>query len=222
MSTWSWRTTAAGFVEVDKGDGVFQRITWDKTIPQLEKTKQWIELAREKSTKYNVPLHWILGVITAESGGDPSAHNWCCYGLMAIYLKVHNKTSSEMADPDTNLDYGTSLLASSVKKDLDLPQTASVHNAGGGTTGTPWASSKSPWGMRENTSYIENVVKSANWFLDFLGTYEPVQEPIPVATPRQTFTTMVLMTSGFAIGYLGLDAVRELADRRIRATRLKA
>ena len=219
MSLWSWRTTTTGFVEVNKGDGVFERITWSPTIPQLEKTKQWISLATEKSLKYGVPLHWILGVITAESGGDPNAHNWCCYGLMAIYLEVHNKTAEEMSDPDKNLDYGTGLLASSVKKGLDLPQTASVHNAGGGTSGMPHVSSDSTWGMRENKGYIENVVKSANWFLNFLGTYEPLQEPIQ--TPKQTLATLALMAAGFGIGYLGLDAVRELADRQIRRTRLK-
>ncbi len=215
MATYAWRTTETGFVEVDKGDGVFRRITWSPAIAQLEKTKQWIPLAIEKSQKYNVPVHWILGVIVSESGGDPNAHNWCCYGLMAIYLAVHNKTAEEMSDPDKNVDYGTSLLASSVAKGLDLPQTASVHNAGGGTSGLPHASSNSPWGMRENAGYIENVVKSANWFLDFLGTYEPIQEPVPSGKP---ITTLALMATGFGIGYLGLDAVRELADRQIRRT----
>ena len=216
MSSWSWRTTSLGFVEVDKGDGVFSRLTWDHVIPQLEKTKQWISLAAEKSKKYSVPVHWILGVITSESGGDPSAHNWCCYGLMAIYLAVHNKTAEEMSDPEQNVDYGTSLLAGSVSKGLDLPQTASVHNAGGGTSGMPHLSTTDPWGMRENSGYIENVVKSANWFLDFLGTYEPVTEPVPTSKP---LATLALLAAGFGIGYLGLDAVRELADRQVRKSK---
>jgi soluble lytic murein transglycosylase-like protein len=189
-----WITTPEGYVEVDLGDGVYARIvppvgvgSWSA---RLERVWGWRDLVGKYAAKWGVPPWWVLAVMTVESGGDPHAENACCVGLLAIHLAAHHQTREAMLDPDQNLDYGTSLLASSIEHGLDLPAAASVHNAGSDAGGQPHPSTTSPWGMREETpggsSYIELVVRAANYFLDRLvaETYHPEPPaPIPAGAP---------------------------------------
>lgn len=102
-----------------------------------ERVMQWAPLAAKYSQKYGVPASWILAVVYAESGGNPKAENPCCVGLMAIHLTAHGKTRGDMLDPDKNMDYGTSLLAASRDAGYDLPASASIHVAGGGSQFKP-------------------------------------------------------------------------------------
>lgn len=190
--TWSWRTLADQRVEVDKHDGHgFQPIMPRDTEgvrTTVERVLPWLSLAESLGGPRGVPPSWTLGVIYAESGGDPDASNYCCVGLMAIMAKIHGKTRAELFDPNTNVDVGTDLLGQSVAKGFDLPQAASIH-VGGAAGGKPHPSSKSSWGMREHvldapgwdgaSGYIERVVMANNLFATILQDQPPAPPPDP-------------------------------------------
>jgi hypothetical protein len=193
MAKWSWRTLPDERVEVDMGSGY--------TIPVLklgygvdawiDQTMQWAELAKEKGAEYGVPPSWILGIILAESGGDPDAENDCCVGLMAIMAQLVPQTRQELKDPVTNVDVALERsLGPSRERGLELPEAASVHNGGGGSTGMPHPSSSSPWGMVEDrwklgtggdgtVGYIDRVVRANNMFVELLGKDQPAPSPSP-------------------------------------------
>lgn len=214
MATWRWRTAPDGRVEVDKGSGFETPVLLDhpNVRKTLDRTMQWWALAEKYGTQYGVPVSWLLGDVYAESGGNAAAQNYCCYGLMAIFAKVHGKTPQQMLDPSLNLEYGTSLFAASRKKGLDLPATASVHVAGGGTSGLPHPSTTNPWGMREHSwvgkpdadgsvGYIDRVVRANNTFVKLLGG-----RMLAGAMPSGGFEWLIAAVAGVA-GYKAADAL---------------
>lgn len=225
MSLYRWRTTTDGYVEVDKGDG-FQvisladdtdGITGQKAPNAItERVMGWADLARDKGAKYGVPPAWILGVIYAESAGEPTARNACCAGLMAINLSVHGKTEAQMFDPEQNVDYGTSLLSSSVECGLQLPEAASLHNGGGESKCVPHPSTKSPWGMRENAGYIERVVRASNFFRGELGEQPGPPGPSVWPPPARSLTQKLAgLLSGVFIGWSLANYWRGRKKRRV-------
>lgn len=234
MSRWAWRTAPDERVGVDRDDGQGFVVSTLNEVPGLAATRarvlEWLPLAQEKAAKYGVPVSWILAIITAESGGNPSAENYCCAGLMAIYYSVHGKTREQMLDPEQNVDYGTSLLARSRADGLDLPQAASVHVGGAkavnghlvphaGTCASavgihPDFMEGSPWGLCEHmfpktqadgsVGYIDRVTRASNMYLDVLSGIEPHPGPYPVPVPRpgKTFAKqLVPIVLGTALGY---------------------
>lgn len=179
MVRWFWRTRPDGIVEVNGAVPVLLDFPGKDKV--LAKVLQWRALAEEMGKKHGVPPQWILGFILAESGGNPSAENFCCVGLMAVFWKVHGKRREDMLDPRKNVDYATSTIARTIKTaGFDLPRAASVHVGGGGTTGQPHASASNPWGLREHSwverpdrdgslGYIDRVVRASNTFAQLLG-----------------------------------------------------
>lgn len=226
MARWEWRTLPDDSVEVDRRDGGgFQALPSHEhanVVRTADRTLEWTELAQKYATKYDIPVSWILGVIFAESGGDPKAENFCCAGLMAIFWSVHGKTKQDMLDPDKNVDYGASLLAATKAKGYQLPGVASVHVAGGGMTGTPHTSFKSPWGMAEHmwldnpqgdgsVGYIDRVVRANNMMVHRLAAHpphiEPPVGPLPVlpAVSRASFGSQLLpFVAGAGAGFLAI------------------
>jgi soluble lytic murein transglycosylase-like protein len=216
MSTYSWRTNRDGYVEVDvDGSGEYQAIEIQPDTATKRVLSNWIPLAQKNSVKHRVPVSWILAFIYSETGGDPNAENECCAGLMAIYYSIHGMTRDQALDPETNVDKATSWIAESVKKGLDLPQSASVHNAGGGITGTPHPSSRSPWGMRENEGapygFIERVVRAQNYFRRILENSIPDYEIPPVE--GSALSKLVPFAAGAAFGYVAIDTITKLANK---------
>ncbi len=217
MALWSWRTDPSGYVEVDRNDGQgFVRPRFSPDLPQIQRALEWLPLAEKYGAKYGVPPAWILATITVESGGKPTAENFCCVGLMAIYVKgprpAHpTKTREQMLDPDQNVDYGTSLLAKSVAHGLDFPQTASVHNCGASSInpGMPKHRDDTPFGMCEETPYIERGIKALNTILDVLdarpgnGLPTPKPKPIPVKTAG-VGGTLLVFGAGAVVGYYAI------------------
>lgn len=147
MAKWSWQTTPDEAVDVDFGDGngLVRPVSLDHAQVRAtqDRVMEWGPLAAKAGSKHGVPLSWILAVMYAESGGVADADNApaCggtgCVGLMAIHWAVHRQTREDMLDPEKNLDYGTSLLAESRRRGYDLPASASIHVAGGGTEYKP-------------------------------------------------------------------------------------
>jgi soluble lytic murein transglycosylase-like protein len=175
VATWSWKTDPDGHVEVDQGDGNgFVAISLPAAGDRATaKTEQWAGLAQKYATLYGVPLSWVLAVIYAESGGDPTvgSSDDLGAGLMQLTLSVYGLTRAEAQDPETSVRLGTQTLGQARQRGNDLPAVASVYNAGGGHTGTPHASATDPWGYVETrpslpySGYIEKVVRASNYFL---------------------------------------------------------
>jgi len=227
MALWTWRTLGDESVEVDRKDGAGPTTAGSEFAFNVEPTQQrvmqWLPLAEKYSKKHGVPVSWILGVIFAESGGNPAAENPCCVGLMAIHLKAHGKSRAAMLNPDLNMDYGTSLLARSRNKGFDLPQAASIHVAGGGYKLEPRpgtcssarvhpAFASSPWGMCEHmfpktggdgaVGYIDRVVRANNSFIRLLGLSRP--EPLAAGIGQKALPLLL----GVGIGYFGVELLR--------------
>jgi hypothetical protein len=224
MSTYSWRTNRDGYVEVDlDGSGNYQAIelTPDKNTQRV--LENWVPLAQKNSQKHGVPINWILAFIYSESGGNPNAENYCCAGLMAIYYDIHNMSRADALNPEINVDKATGWIAKSIQKGQDLPQAASVHNAGGGNTGTPHISSSSPWGMRENTGvpygFIERVVRASNLFRRTLGDVAYLPDPsIPVEPSGSALAKIVPFTAGLAFGYVAIDMLVKYTKKHVKRT----
>jgi hypothetical protein len=217
MALWSWRTLPDERVEVDRGQGfeVAQPIETPSVVQTADRVLEWLPLAETYAEKYGVPVSWILAIIFAESGGNPKAENFCCAGLMAIFWTVHGKSKADMLDPEKNVDYGTSLLAQSRARGQDLPGAASVHVAGGGTTGTPRKNSLSPWGMAEHmwpegqgdgsVGYIDRVVRANNMFVERLE-HGDVPPPLPYLGQRASaLAQLTFFGLGAAVGYAAIS-----------------
>ncbi len=169
--SWSFRTMPEGFVEVDQGQGF--------EVPELAgadaataRVESWIPLARPIARTAGVPLSWVLGVMYAESQGRPEVENFCCVGLMAINVGVFRQfTREQWKDPATNLRQGAQLLGDSRRAGWQLPEAASIYNAGPSQIAPhgPKRSQSSPWGMVENEGYIERVVRATNFFRANIG-----------------------------------------------------
>jgi soluble lytic murein transglycosylase-like protein len=155
----------------------------------------WAWLAQRAAERYHVPLCWVLGVIYAESGGQPGAVSPAgAIGLMQVVPKWHATTRAAMLDPRRNVDKGTSIYRRLILLGYDLPQAASGYNAGIDTaTNRPYPSTKNHWGMREDPGYISNVVKASNWYV---GRLE--RDELDLAGPRSGIlgVSIVLLSGG--------------------------
>lgn len=181
-----WRTSAGGVLEVDSGQG-FARAELDAAERRLYRgrVERWREPAREHARAHGVPLAWLLGVIFAESGGDPMAGpNAKGYGgltaigpgtVQAVEPGSSRTTAADLHEPAWALHVGTKYLAllrrMAARHGLgdDLVSVASMYNAGQTKEGRPHPSKRSPWGLRENTGYLGRVVRAANEALGLAG-----------------------------------------------------
>lgn len=202
--TYSWRTLPSGAVEVD---GKLPELDPAGLAVLRGAVMRWRALAEKHSTRTGVPVHWLLGVIYAETGGVPTLTSpKGAFGLMQVMpFNWGGRTREQMADPDTNIAVGANILAGHVKRmGRDLPKVASGYNAGAqGQSGAPHPSPTSPWGMRENKGYISHVVSAANSALKELGGASP-KAPAPPAAGRSDAET------GLALSMLLLKVGRFL------------
>lgn len=174
----TWAQRPDGFLEVD---GAVP--TLDAAEKRLFDSKvwRWRVHTREAAESNQVPEHWVLGVIFAESGGDPNARSSAgAIGLMQLCSSAARAGHSRDAvlDPALNVTLGTRYLASLVHPNSPtLPHIASRYNAGQKSDGTPH-SANNAWGMRENSGYIDRVVRASNYArtrLLELGATEPTK-----------------------------------------------
>ncbi len=174
-TVFNWRTVG-GAVEVQvNGEGPFER--WEIDPPDAvrwERTAQWAPLVRQvlKENKIKLPLHWVMGVIYVESGGDPDAIGKSNgeRGLMQVIPNGSKTDAFGFGNPEYGVLRGCNILAQ--YNHLDLPAAVSCYNAGPRPTTTPYqprTSAASPWGYKEHPGHIEKVVRAANSFLRKLG-----------------------------------------------------
>ncbi len=204
--TYSWRTLPTGAVEVD---GRVPELDPASLAVLRSRVMRWRDLAAPEARDFGVPLHWILGMVFAESAGDPSAVSADGgYGLLQLthpsLFEGHPKADT-LKSPALNLHLGTKHLARIVKTlgaKADLPRAASAFNAGMASSG-PHPSAASPWGMRETKGHVSRVVSAANSALKELGGASP-KAPAPPAAGRSDAET------GLAVGMVALKVLRFL------------
>lgn len=188
--THAWRTLPTGAVEVD---GAAPELDPASLAVLRTRVMRWRALAEKHSARTGVPVHWLLGIIFAETGGVPTLTSpKGAFGLMQVMpFNWGGRTREQMADPDTNITVGSNILAAHRKRGNDLPRAASCYNGGAERSGAPHPSTKSPWGMVENKGYISKVVAAANSTLRELA--EPPKAGAPAA-PGQATTAEELLT----------------------------
>lgn len=197
--TWKWRTRSDGVVQVDRGDGTG---FMTPTLPQFDvgiattiaRTGKWRSLVEEIAGARGMSIPWCLGVIYAESGGDPHAESQVrdkdgklvpgARGLMQVMPFIGKAYGVANPDdlfiPGVCVDVGSRILTEYAGKGYDIPQCASMYNAGpSAMTGGPKLSTTSPWGMVEDSGYILRVVAASNYYTKALGYTGP-------GAPRQT------------------------------------
>jgi transglycosylase-like protein with SLT domain len=183
-----WRTARDGGVDVDTGDGRgYQRVRVQGDPMGLALTARWTELAQRVGARHRWPAHWLLGAIYAESRGRPDsieAHEpGAPHGVGLLQLTSAEArgglSDAELVDPATNLEFGTRYWAA-IARGLELPQAASVYNAGpnphppprwrvgAGSLWSPLPGLAHSPGLRATDDHIERVVRASNTFLDRL------------------------------------------------------
>jgi soluble lytic murein transglycosylase-like protein len=183
----TWRTLASGAVEVN--GAVLTLSARERKAFEGQVWAKWRALAEKHAARAAVPLHWLLGTIYAESGGNPlalsTAGAWGLMQLMPFNWKGIPK--EQVADPDTNIRLGSDIQASHIRRfGRDLPRVAAAYNSGGN-----YPSTNSPWGLRENKNYITNVVAASNYALERAASSSPAPPPAaPPALPADDFTNI--------------------------------
>ncbi len=222
MATWKWRAAPDGVrTEVDMGSGF--------TVPRLTEAQQrglpkvlrWVPMATPYATKYGVPMPWLLGLIYVESGGNPSAQNPCCKGLLALHQSFYGKPGDNLLDPETNLRLGMPVIGRSVSGPGNLlPEVASMHNGGAakGSNGLkPKTDSKNVWGyvmeMAANPpgGYIDKVVRAANSAADALDAIASGAAPLPPAPGASPVPVVPSLPPEAAAGVSGTGGVKAVA-----------
>jgi hypothetical protein len=90
----------------------------------------YVQLAAKWAARYEIPLQWILATILAESSGNPNEvgdyhvlPEGASVGLMQVNVSAHGSemaaqgvTRAMMFNPDTNIEWGTKILAKCVQR----------------------------------------------------------------------------------------------------------
>jgi len=181
-----WRTTANGQIEVNGAVPLLAAAA--RQAFRLRVIDRWGETARRAATAAGIPWAWVVGIIWAESGGDPTATSPVgAAGLMQLYSAEARggRSAAELkADPDLNVRLGARYLATIRSSGDTLVEVASKYNAGQTRDGRPHAGGE-PWGYRENAGYISRVVAATNTALDAAPTRAP--GIIPGLAPKPGF-----------------------------------
>lgn len=169
---YQWQTLPDGTVQVD---GSVPTLTAQNANAFDERVWRWRELAAKHGVFYGVPIHWVLGMIYAESLGNPDAKSRDGgYGLMQLTSAAARKGKSyeELRNPDLNIQLGAEFIKLYClgKNAPDLPRVASKYNAGMQKNGAPHPGGE-PWGMRETKGHISRVVSASNYALSKLRTF---------------------------------------------------
>lgn len=204
--TYAWRTLPTGAVEVN---GQVPELAPAELAVLRGKVMRWRTLADAEARAFGVPLHWVLGMVFAESRGNPTVVSPDGgYGLLQLthpsVFEGRDKRET-IANPGLNLHLGTKHIARLAKQlgpKADLPRVASGYNAGLPASG-PHPSAASPWGMRETRGHISRVVSAANSALRELGA-DP-KAPAPPASGAKSDAE-----TGLALAMLALKVGRFL------------
>ncbi len=158
-----WQTNSFGGVEVG---GKLPLLSTADARSFEATVRPWQAIAHDASAETGVPVPWILGVIFAESRGNPRARSSAgAIGLMQLLSPEARGglSETELLDPVANIHAGARFLQRLRRSVDQLPEVASKYNAGAELDGSPHRSSSSPWGLREQPEYIDRVVAANNY-----------------------------------------------------------
>ena len=158
-----WRTLSNGQLEVN---GRVPLLSGEaRSIFRAQVLERWGELASRHAAAAGVAVAWVLGMIWAESGGNPNARSPDGgFGLMQLTSRaaLDGHTGAEvLADPSLNIELGSRLIARLMHPSDSLVEVASEYNAGATASGRPHAGGE-PWGYRETPGHIARVVAASN------------------------------------------------------------
>lgn len=105
---------------------------------------QWKDMIYEVAERYDLPAHYIAGIMSLESGGKADAGSPAgAMGLMqlikstAVSMAGRSLTTEEIYDPATNLDLGAKLLRKDWDRyNADPIKVAFAYNAGSARCGS--------------------------------------------------------------------------------------
>lgn len=222
---------ATGLVEVD---GVVPSLGDAGARVFESDVRRWEALSCEAAHEFGVPVHWILGMMLAESGGVISARSPVgAIGLMQIHSAGARAglSDEELLDPATNIRAGARLISLIYRDGDQLPEVASKYNAGGGLDGSPHPSERSPWRMREDPGHIDRVVAAANYAAETstrcqtqafpdrqvtpAGPLRP-SSPTPAPASRAGLTTADAGIGALAFGWLAWELFGKRRGARAR------
>lgn len=174
QSTWSYTSrswgepTLRGFVDYHtrpRLDVITHDLAHPATRARLAQVARWAPAARAAARASGVPLHWLLGCVWAESGGDPHTETADGgVGLMGLtsFAARGGLTREQLLDGPTNLMQGARFWGGILRRGrLDAPEAFSAFNAGVDAHGQPHTGS-GPWGLRETPGHIERAVRATN------------------------------------------------------------
>lgn len=177
-----WKTDVRGRVFVN------DRVGQENYLPTLVTPKSehmdqnilpiWRKLCTKAARDTGVPASWLLGVIYKESVGYPST---AVTGIGPAGVRSPSfYAKGEVLDLEKLVHGAASNISQLIDiVGLDLPAIASGYVAG--LNGKkPWLEDKSPWGLREPTGYILEVV-AANNYAVMRGVKLPAALMPPVA-----------------------------------------
>lgn len=193
---WRRRTLETGVIEAWPVDGQpFTPVTTDAERKILDKcASRWLPLVEQHASAAGVPVAWVLGVMCAESGGDPNAKSPAgAIGL--LQLMPFWARGRDLWNPSTNIAISCSeAMGPLVRNGFDLVALASAYNAGPAKDGKgaklsdrylwgvmeevpPHLRATTPWG----SAYISRIVRCANtWTLEHPKAELPDSAPCSV------------------------------------------
>lgn len=176
----TWRTLDNGQIEVNGNVPTFGG--QHRAALQSQVIDRWGNAATAAAQRYGIPVHWIVGTIYRESGGNPKAKSADGgIGLMQLTSKGAKAGRSDaelLSNPELNIRLGVALMAAQRREGDSLVEMASKYNAGARSDLSPHPSSASPWGYRETSGHITGVVTGANTALELgVGGGGPSPDP---------------------------------------------
>lgn len=169
-SRYSWKTDTRGRVVVN--DPVGQEAYLPTLVgPKADHMEThvfayWKKLCQKAAKDFHIPASWLLGIIYKESVGyaHTASTGLGIAGVRQPYFYMPDQT--KILEPEVNIEVASKTLRNLISMiGLDLPSVASAYVAGLSSPKTkkPWLDEKSPWGLREPTGYILEVVSANNF-----------------------------------------------------------
>lgn len=172
-----WRSWPSGLIEVEgqgfpavtPSDGAFVHLrqTWDN----------WKSLFRSAASKQNLPVSWLVGIATTETGnwsGKPGEQATIvspagAVGVMQVMPAYQPETAAELARPAINIPVGARILRKLAGGiGLELPYVSALYNAG-----HIECRSINQWNLFSEGDYPSRAVKYNNGAILYLRANDP-------------------------------------------------
>jgi len=200
-----WRTLPNGLIEVE-GEGTPAYQPGSAQFANLTRMwNNWGALFRSAAARYGIPVSWVLGIATTETGAwsnDPARQATIisyadAVGIMQVIPRFQSMTAAQLQDPSTNVATGARILSQHAKTfGAELPYMAAAYNAGSVYCDV----GRNEWNFRADANYPRQALQYNNAALLYLNL---------------SSSTLAWMVGGMTVTALG--AVALLGWQRWRA-----